>query len=40
MLWKMWRAVALILAIGLQSQAVRADENPLWDFYSAMKTRA
>ncbi|MFZ3350408.1 MAG: hypothetical protein WA268_06010 [Xanthobacteraceae bacterium] len=30
MLWKMWRAVALILAIGLQSQAVRADENPLW----------
>jgi hypothetical protein len=32
MLSKMWRAAALILAIGLQSQAVRADENPLWTF--------
>ncbi len=32
MLWKMGRAAALILAIGLQSQAVRAAENPLWTF--------
>lgn len=32
MLLKMWRTAALILAIGLQSQAVRADENPLWKF--------
>jgi len=32
MLSKMWRVAALILAIGLQSRAVRADENPLWAF--------
>lgn len=32
MLWKMGRAAAIVLAIGLQSQAVRADENPLWTF--------
>lgn len=32
MLWKMWRTAALIVAIALQSQAVRADENPLWKF--------
>lgn len=32
MLWKIARAAAVILAIGLHSQAVRADENPLWRF--------
>jgi hypothetical protein len=32
MLWKMGRVAALVLATGLQSQAVRADENPLWTF--------
>ena len=32
MLWKIGRAAAVILVIGLQSQAVRADENPLWTF--------
>jgi hypothetical protein len=32
MFGKMWRTAALILAIGLQSQAVRAEENPLWNF--------
>lgn len=32
MLWKLGRAVALVLAIGLQCQAARADENSLWTF--------
>jgi hypothetical protein len=32
MSWKLGRAAALILAIGLQCQAARADENSLWTF--------
>lgn len=29
---QLWRAAALVLAIGLQSQAVRAQDNPVLDF--------